>query len=122
MIAIPFACTDWSSFHEIRGLLRLEDEALVLEYRISHWGCIPKAKVRESHVPRELIVGASFKEGWFGNVLMIQTGSLKAWEDFPGAVDGRARLSIGREDREAARELAALLAPGKTAEPVDEFA
>jgi hypothetical protein len=94
----------------------------VLEYRISYWGCVPKAKVREAIVPRELVVAASFKQGWFGNVLTIQTASLKAWQEFPGAMDGRTRLSIGREDRDAAHELAELLAPGKVGEPVDEFA
>ncbi|RUL88244.1 hypothetical protein [Tautonia sociabilis] len=122
MIAFPFACTDWSSFHEIKGLLRLEDEDLVLEYRIVQWGCLPKARVREARLPREVITAMTLRKGWFRDVLAIQTSSLRSWEEFPGAVDGRARLIVGKEDRETARELVALLSPEKAVSPIDEFA
>ena len=43
------------SFQEIKGLLRLEAGAIVLEYRISYWGCYTKAKVHEVRIPLELV-------------------------------------------------------------------
>ena len=120
MIAIPFSCTDWSSMHEIKGLIRLEDDAIAIEYRVSYWGCIAKAKVHEVLVPLELITGSSFKEGWFADRLTIQASSLKAGET-RGALDGRARLQVDKANRAASREFAALLSPGKMVEPVDEL-
>lgn len=121
MIAIPFSCNELSGFHEIKGLVRLDDEAVVLEYRVTYWGCYQKAKVHEARIARDLISHASLHEGWFSDSLTIQTGSLRAWGDFHGAPDGRARLKISRSDRQAARELAALLSPEKHVEPVDEY-
>ncbi|WP_161602346.1 hypothetical protein [Tautonia marina] len=121
MIAIPFACTDWSSFHELKGLIRLEDDEVVLEYRVNYWGCYSKAKVHEVRIPREVVSAVGLREGWFSDQLTIQTASLRAWGDFNGAPDGRARLQVSRGDRDAARELVAILAPEKMVEPVDEY-
>ncbi|WP_169980059.1 hypothetical protein [Tautonia rosea] len=121
MIAIPFSCTDWSSFHELKGLVRLEDDELVLEYRVNYWGCYSKAKVHEVRIPREVVSAVGLREGWFNDQLTIQTASLRAWGDFNGAPDGRARLQVSRGDRDDARELIAILAPEKMAAPVDEY-
>ncbi len=122
MQTLSFTVSALGGFGSVSGLLSLDPGELVLEFQMkdSVLGVIKTAPT-EVRVPLEQLVRATLKEGWFSTTLELQARSLRAWGKFPENDMGRIRLSLEKSDREAARELVALLNPYKT--PIDtEFA
>lgn len=96
----------------VRGLIRCEAGALILEYRVrdSVVGFI-RSNPREVRLPLDQICSIHLEEGFFGTSLVIQTSTLRTWQDFPGSDQGRVRLGLSKVDRPAARALIAAATP-----------
>jgi len=89
------------SEHRYPGMLRLDGDALVLEYMKGY----VRAKVKEATIQIRHIHQLRLTSGWFFDSLVLQTASLKALESIPNSAQGRLVLSISRSDRAAAERL-----------------
>ncbi len=109
----------------IDGLLRLEGERLVVQWRAARqtqlYGNVIRADqeldpVREAVVPLAALAGAQVRAGawhWFSPAIVLSAADLRAFEDVAGAAGLRLEhpatlvLEIRRGDRLSAREFAA---------------
>jgi predicted Ser/Thr protein kinase len=89
------------SEHRYPGMLRLEGDALVLEYMKGY----VRAKIKEAVIQISHIRLVRLANGWFFDSLVLQTASLKSLEGIPNSAQGRLVLSISRKDRVAAERL-----------------
>lgn len=108
MQPIPFRITNIDhGIREADGLLRLEDEKLVLEYQLkdSIMGVF-KSDVEIMRIPIEKLSDASLKKRLFTTKLMLQASSMTFFDEVPGSNHGRLELKIKRRDRKAAENLA----------------
>jgi tRNA A-37 threonylcarbamoyl transferase component Bud32 len=83
------------------GLLRIEDDTLVLEYTTGHF----RAKVKEATLPIRLLRQVRVTHGWWSSMVVLQMASLKYLEGIPTGAQGRLELSISHKDRQAAEQL-----------------
>jgi hypothetical protein len=100
VLCIPIKLGSLSE-HRYPGILRLEGDALVLEYMKGY----VRAKVREAIIQISHLRLVRLTDGWFSDSLVLQTASLKSLEGIPNSAKGRLVLSISRKDRAAAERL-----------------
>jgi serine/threonine protein kinase len=102
MICLAFKL--WDMHHsgmENRGLLRLEKDTLVLEWKTS----LGRAKLKEHKIPLVHIRSLELKRWWIFNRLELRAASLKAIEGLPSGEGGQVRLWIKHRDVETAVRL-----------------
>ena len=92
-------------FVNARGLVRLEDEHLVLEFMVEDaLENNSKTPIREKCIPLNEIASLSLDQGW-GAKLVIRATRLSVLAGIAGADQGQVKLSIAANDRPAAHEL-----------------
>ncbi len=110
--SVPFQLDEntHGGFSEVKGLLSLDGDYLVIEYRPVFLGLF-KMAMKEIDIPLADIRSMTFDSKLFGayNRLTIRTRTQSVLEGFPGASQGRLRMTIKRVDREEADELADLV-------------
>jgi serine/threonine protein kinase len=89
------------------GLLRLDADALVLEYAASSF---MRSKFKEKTLPLRLLRQLQLSRHWYGTYLTIQTASLKILEGIPTSKQGKLVLGILRRDFPAAKGMLAAIA------------
>ena len=91
---------------EVTGLLSLEGDYLIFEYRYLFLGFI-KRPVQEFELAIADIRSMEFDSKVFGayNRLIVRTRRQSALQQLPGSDQGRVKLVIKRVDREIADEL-----------------
>ena len=106
-LSLPFTIPDlYHGLAHAIGRLRLDQEGIVLEYRIADAVLgILKSRVHETHIPFDEIESIQFKNGWFRKRIFIQTYSLHSQAAIPGGDDGVIRLKVTRHDKERALEV-----------------
>jgi hypothetical protein len=106
-----FFTETWERFVTVRGVLRTEEDGIVLEFRRSEtdFGTIASQDdIRTVHVPWAEVQSLEYRRrfSWRAS-LVLRTRSLRTLEDVPAVQGNEMSLSIARGDRLAARELAA---------------
>lgn len=106
-----FFTETWERFVTVRGVLRTEEDGIVLEFRRSETDFGTTASqddIRTVHVPWTEIQSLEFRPRfpWRAS-LVLRTRSLRTLEDVPAVQGNEISLSIARGERLAARELAA---------------
>ncbi len=88
------------------GLLKLEEEQLILEFQVKDALLeILKSEVKEIAIPLRDLQSVEYKKGWFSSKVILEAGSLRVFEDIPGADHGECELKIKRKEREDAEKL-----------------
>jgi len=109
-MSLPFVIDDvYGGLAEVRGVLRLEQQAIVLEFKLQDALLnVVKTEVSSVTVPFEQIEQLVFRKGWFGlgASLCLRTRSLKALEAVPGDHGAELLIGVARKDRTLAREIA----------------
>lgn len=117
-IAAPFRYTfvrsDYAAQIEVQGLVRLEADEVVVEFRetTTSWGTMgaEQGPVRAIRIPLADVAGIELRRGFFGAAaLVLRTRSMQTLSALPNAGAGEARLKIARRNRELAQELATSL-------------
>jgi len=119
MTAIPFSAKAYGGFGAVKGLIRAEGGALVLEYQVKDavLGVLTSSP-KEVRVPLDQVVSMVLDEGWFNTRLRIQSSRLCTWAGFPDSDMGRVELNLDRADRDNARALIARVQPKQ--HPIDQ--
>jgi hypothetical protein len=122
VITVPFSVR-WRSYErarnlvtrsEVYGLLILEPDALVLQYRLQHhhsqgWVPLPArpdSGVVEARIPLEALRSARLVRGWWRTRMVLSAADLRAFEGLPGLVRDQLVLTIDRAHRTDAADLA----------------
>ena len=115
LLSVPFTRRFFNETGErlitVRGVLRTEEDGLVLEFRRSETDFATKASqddIRTVQVPWAEIQSIEYRLRFLWRAaLVLRTRSLRTVENVPGVRGNEMTLSIARADRLAARELAA---------------
>jgi hypothetical protein len=99
--SVPFTIPDlFHGFAEAKGILRLDERALLLEYQVQDaiFGLI-KSRIRELSIACEDIESIRFRKHWWKRTIVVQTRSLRAPASIPGNTQSCLVLRIQRRDR-----------------------
>lgn len=115
LLTVPFNNASWTDTYEalvnVRGVLRIEPDGLVVEYRRTERDFASSARegeIQSVHVPWAEVQSITFRRKFFvGGVLVLRTRSLRALEGVPSAKGNELSLTIARADRMTASQLAA---------------
>ncbi|MDP5172741.1 MAG: hypothetical protein NWR72_21060 [Bacteroidia bacterium] len=108
-IRVPFIIDDiYGGFAKASGLLRIESDALLLEFQVQEnlFGGLMKGKPKVFRIPITALDSVEFKKTWFNSKLIIRVMRLRDLDGVPGAQEGEAKLKIRKQDRERAKEIA----------------
>jgi hypothetical protein len=91
------------------GLIHLEAKALQLEYQLCgvRDGQSLQTEVASARIPLEDLVALELITDWWRTEILVQTRTLKALADVPGARHGELTLLLQRDARGPARVLIA---------------
>src|SRR4051812_15143202 len=109
--AVPFRVGElYGGFAECQGLMRDDGDHLCLEFQTqdSVFGIL-KGEITQVRIPLKQLVAVTLKKGWLRNKLTIQAAQMVTLKDVPGMNQGRVKLSIARNDYQAAEELVAMI-------------
>jgi hypothetical protein len=115
LLSVPFTRRFFNEtgerFITVRGVLRTEEDGLVLEFRRSETDFGTTASqddIRTVHVPWAEVQSLEYRLRFLWRAaLMLRTRGLRTLGDVPGVRGNEMSFSIARGDRLAARELAA---------------
>lgn len=98
---IPFKIKDlFSGFGEARGLMRLTEEGIRLEYQVQDAVIgIIKSSIRELLIPYEEIESIRFHRRWWRRSIEIQTKSLRIPAAIPGQSGSSVTIRVFARDR-----------------------
>lgn len=119
VIPIPFSITDHAQDPETRllvttevnGLIRMEGDEVVLQYRVSTsrqaWGGPDEdqSDVLESRIALQSIRRVELKRGWFRTRVVLLPADLRDFGAVPGFTGTELTLTIPRAEREDAAHL-----------------
>ena len=109
-MSLPFVIDDvYGGLAEVRGILRLEQQAIVLEFKLQDSLLnVLKTPVTSVTIPFDQIEQLVFRKGWFGfgASLCLRAKSLKSLEGLPGSHDAELVIKVARKDRPLAHEIA----------------
>ena len=109
-LAFKFHEEDDAFFSESDGMIRVEDDNVVIEHQTKDaFVGVFKSDVRVTTVPLNAIAWVKFKRGMFGAQLSIQARAMRAVQDIPTSKQGRLRLKFARDLRDEAKHLAEVL-------------
>ena len=107
---VPFVIDNvYGGVAEVNGMLRLQGQALVLEFQVQDSLLnVVKSNIGETVIPFDQLTEVVFSNGFlgFGASLTIRAKSLKVFENLPGSNAAELCLGLARKDRRAARDLA----------------
>ncbi len=93
-------------FQTAGGLIKLEDEQLVVEYQTKDAFLeVIKSDVKEVRIPLRELQSVEFKKGWFSSKILLEGRSMWVLNDLPGADQGECALKIKRKDKKDAENL-----------------
>jgi hypothetical protein len=113
-VTVPFSFKRYAEGYlsqvTTRGMVRLDADALVIEFRETSTNLTTLAEesgaVREVRIPIDALESLEVIGGWWSARLSIRTRTLAVLQDVPGATGNECELRIRRRDRTAAREFA----------------
>ena len=99
--SIPFRITDlFSGFAEARGLMRVAEEGIRLEYQVKDALIgMMKSSIRELLIPYEEIESIVFRRRWWRRSIEIRTKSLRIPASIPGQSGSSITIRVQRRDR-----------------------
>lgn len=97
---IPFEIKTGSDIDEAAGFLYLEEDFLVFEWHILHWG-ISKGETTTVKVERGVIDGIRAEQRWWKDRLWIDTRNLELLKALPGSHVAQVELRTKRKHRTA---------------------
>ena len=110
MHSVPFSIDEYEGFLQTRGIVRIEEEAVVLEFKKKEGVLgIPVSGITEKYIPISELHTVSFKKKFLGARLIIAGHKMSTFAEIPGCQHAEVILSITRQDREAAQDLASNL-------------
>ncbi|MFQ5629406.1 MAG: hypothetical protein ACE5I1_11645 [bacterium] len=111
MQSVPFKVDEFEGFLETEGMLRIEEDALVMEFRKKEgiFG-VPVSGLKEIRIPISELNAVTFKKKMVGSKLIVKGHKMSTFADLPGSQHAEVVLSIARKDRETAEDLQANLA------------
>ena len=93
-------------FQTASGLLKLEEENLVLEFQVMDaFFEVIKSDVEEVAIPLRDLQSVEYKKGWFSSKIIMEARSLRVFDDIPGSEKGECKLKIKRKERKDAEKL-----------------
>ena len=106
MASVPFSVELFQGLGAAEGLVRLDGDAIVVEYhtRDKVLGMLRSA-LRTHRVPLSLIDSVEFRRGWCGGRVRLRVDSMQALEGLAFYSPGILDLAIARKDREIAAAL-----------------
>ncbi len=107
-MSVPFSVDAvLTSFADMEGIARVEENALALEFQVKDniFGII-KSQPREVRIPFAELAEVTFRRGWFRGVLVVRARRMSVLADVPGTEGAEIRLRCQRRYRDAAQELA----------------
>jgi hypothetical protein len=99
--SLPFSCGIHGGVNKARGLLRLDSDAILMEYQISYLE-MANSRTREARIPLADIESIALRHHWYGTRLIIIPARLQAFDNVPGLEGGELRLNIAGSDRATA--------------------
>lgn len=114
LLSVPFTkrffTETWERFVTVRGVLRMDESGVQLEFRRSEtdFGTdVQHDEIQVVSLPWDEVVSLEFRRRFpLRRLLRLRTRSLRALDGVPGAQGTEVWLSVGRGDGMAARELA----------------
>ncbi len=108
MTSVPFKQHIYGGLAECQGLIRPEDDALVLEFQTqdNFFGVI-RGEPKSVRIPLADLESVELRGRWFKRTLVIRARSLMSLAGLPGSKQGRVDLEIARADVLAAERLVA---------------
>lgn len=98
----------WGGFARNSGLLRLEGDALVLEFETKdEFLQVLKSGVKRVAVPLTEVESCGWKPGWFSSKIELSVRSMNSLRDIAGASQGRVVMRVSRRDKDKAFGLVA---------------
>jgi hypothetical protein len=114
LLTVPFTNRFWTDMYDavvtVRGVLRTEEDGLVVEFKRSQWDYASARKeddIHTVHIPWPEVQSLTFRRKLLGGILVLRTRGLRRLESFPGVKGNELTVSVSRADRLTARELAA---------------
>jgi hypothetical protein len=110
-LAVPFSIKNvYEGFAELDGLLRIDQENLILEYQTKDaiFGVV-KSAVKNIYIKYSDILSMEFKKGFFSSKITITTSSFIADKMFPKAHGNELELVIKKKHKEQAMQLVSIV-------------
>lgn len=113
-VTVPFqigtTVRDMTTQHSARGVVRIEDDRLIIEYRETTVDMMTTKSedgpVREVAIPTSDVESIEIGRRWFwGGALRIRVRKLSSIDGVPGATGNELKLRVRRRDHDRAREL-----------------
>ena len=98
----------WAGLASNSGLLRLEGDALVLEFETKDEVLqVLKSDVKRVAVPLKEVETCRWERGWFGGKIELSVRSMNSLNGIAGFAQGCVTLGVSRKDRDKAFGLVA---------------
>ena len=110
MDSVPFTITDVDPLDlaRVEGAARLEDDAIVLEFRtVDTLVGLVKSELEEVRLQLQDLEWASYRRGWFTDALVITARTMRTLGAVPGANGVEVTLRCKRKHRKAAESVVA---------------
>lgn len=93
-------------FQEVKGLLKLRDEGIELEFETkdAFLGLISSGVQSVTLFYKDL-ASIRFEKGWFSGKIILEATSMSIFEDIPGSEQGTCTLKIKRKHKKEAQNL-----------------
>ena len=101
----------WLVIPEVEGILALEPDALVMQYRVRDRAAAYDSGVQELRVPLSSVETVEVQRRWFGAPrLIIRVRDLAVLAAVPGARGGELAIEVRRDDLATANDIASSIA------------
>ena len=104
--SVPFTTEAYEGFATTEGLLSIEEDALILEFKTkdSFVGLI-QSEIKRIEIPLSSLAGIEFRKRWYSNKIIVRTNRLEPLNQIPGSKQGEAKLTVQRKNRDLASDL-----------------
>ena len=108
--SVPFTTEAYEGFATTEGLLRLEADTIILEFKTkdAFVGLI-QSELKRIEIPISALSSIEYKSKLLSNKLFLRSNSMQTLDEIPGSKQGVAVLNIRRQDREYASTLASTI-------------
>ena len=110
MESIPFSSATEDYMSDINGMIRMENNALVIEYQtlsISDYFSGKKSDLNDVSIPLEEVAEISLKKNFFQSIVMLRTHKMKSTQKLPQPNNGEVKFYIKKKYRDNALQLIA---------------
>lgn len=110
----------YGGFAKTEGIAQVRESGVYLEFEVEDGVLgVFRSGAKEAKLAAAQIRSAELRVGWFRTRLILETNTLGAVGNVPGAKQGRLVLRIPRREREAAGRAESLLGAGLAREEVE---